>query len=148
LRRSSFRSNRFVALKILRADSTKVKNQPKEAEILQHIAQANPQHPGHPHIVKIFDSFVHAGPNGEHSCIVFEALGQSVLGFQKNCKDGRLSLEIVRPIARQLLLALDYIHSCCNLIHTGKTLVKLIADTDFRFTIWEHFIRRGRDKRE
>jgi len=127
LRRSWSRDNRFVALKILRADSTSVKNQPKEADVLQHIAQANPQHPGHSHIVQILDSFVHKGPNGEHSCIVFEALGQSVLSFQKSSERGQLPLDVVRTIARQLLLALDYIHSCCNLIHTGNTLIGFVC---------------------
>jgi len=115
----------MVALKILRADSTRIWNQPNEADILRTVAQANPGHPGREHIVKILDSFVHSGPNGEHTCIVFEALGQSVLDFQRNCKRGRLPLEMVRPIARQLLLALDYIHSHCRLIHTGKQSVAL-----------------------
>ena len=124
----SFRDNRLVALKILRADSTKTRNQPKESDILRSLADGNPDHPGHEHIVKILDSFTHSGPNGDHDCIVFEALGESVLDFQRRCEDGRLPLEMVRPIARQLLLALDYIHSSCRLIHTGERSVVAMTD--------------------
>ena len=98
LRYSLFRENRIVALKILHADSTKTRNRPNEADILWSIAEGNRDHPGREHIVKIFDSFVHSGPNGEHACIVFEALGQSVLDFQRNNRGGRLPLEMVRPI--------------------------------------------------
>ena len=117
-----------MAMKILRADSTKARNQPKESDILRSLAEGNPDHPGHEHIVKILDSFTHSGPNGEHDCIVFEALGESVLDFQRRCEDGRLPLAMVRTIARQLLLALDYIHSGCRLIHTGKQSVVAMTD--------------------
>jgi serine/threonine-protein kinase SRPK3 len=113
-------AHQLVALKVLRADSTKGgPNQPKEAEILEHIAQADPTHPGYQHVIKVLDSFLHVGPNGEHSCIVFEALGESVLNLQKRSENSRLSLELVRSIARQTLLGLDYIHRTCGLVHTG-----------------------------
>jgi serine/threonine-protein kinase SRPK3 len=109
-----------VALKIIRADATKGgPNQPKETDILQHVALADPSHPGHRHVVKLLDSFMHTGPNGEHSCIVFEALGESVLKFQRRSESGRLSPEMVRSIARQILLGLDYLHRSCRLVHTG-----------------------------
>jgi serine/threonine protein kinase len=111
---------RFVALKIIRGDSTGVyDNQPNEAELLRYIATANPSHPGHGYMVKILDDFIHVGPNGPHSCIVFEALGQSVLNFQEQIKDHLFPLQMMRTIAKQTLLALDYLHSCCKLIHTG-----------------------------
>ena len=95
---------------------------------MRSLAEGNPDHPGHEHIVKILDSFTHSGPNGEHDCIVFEAPGESVLDFQRRCEDGRLPLAMVRTIARQLLLALDYIHSGCRLIHTGKHSVVAMTD--------------------
>ena len=85
-----------MALKILRADSTKTRNEPNEASISRSIAEANPDHPGHGHIVKILDSFVNSGPNGEHACIIFDAFAQRVLGLRRHCKDGRLPLEMVR----------------------------------------------------
>jgi serine/threonine-protein kinase SRPK3 len=116
-----------VALKVLRADSTKGEpNQPKEADLLRHIAEADPSHPGYQHIVKALDSFTIVGPNGEHSCIVFELLGESALNLQKRSENGLLSVDLVRCIARQTLLGLDYIHRSCRLVHTGTQ--HLISD--------------------
>jgi serine/threonine-protein kinase SRPK3 len=130
------RTSQFVALKVLRADSTKgIPTQPKEADILQHVAQADPSHPGHQHVVKILDSFMHVGPHGEHSCIVFEALGESVLNLQKRSENGRLSLDLVRSIARQTLLGLDYLHRSCRLVHTGMSPISLWILT-VRLAIW------------
>jgi serine/threonine-protein kinase SRPK3 len=116
-----------VALKVLRADSTKGEpNQPKEVDLLRHIAKADPSHPGYQHIVKALDSFTIVGPNGEHSCIVFELLGESALNLQKRSENGLLSVDLVRCIARQTLLGLDYIHRSCRLVHTGTQ--HLISD--------------------
>jgi serine/threonine-protein kinase SRPK3 len=86
---------------------------------MQYIAQADPSHSGYQHIVKSLDSFKHVGPHGEHTCIVFESLGESVLDLQKRWEKGRLSLELVRSIARQTLMGLDYLHRSCGLVHTG-----------------------------
>lgn len=86
---------------------------------MQHIAQADPSHPGHQHVVKSLDSFTHKGPHGEHHCIVFESLGESVVDLQKRWEKGRFPLELVRSIAQQTLLGLDYLHRSCRLVHTG-----------------------------
>jgi serine/threonine-protein kinase SRPK3 len=106
-------------LKVLRTDSTKAPNQPDEADLVHFVNAANPQHPGPHHIVQLLDHFIHSGPNGDHSCLVFEPLGESVLSLQKRSEHGSLPLNNVKMIARQVLLALDYLHSYCNLIHTG-----------------------------
>jgi hypothetical protein len=64
----------YVALKVLRSNSTSGPLQPDEGKILRTVQQNNPAHPGHEHIVKLINNFVHAGPNGHHSCPVFEAV--------------------------------------------------------------------------
>lgn len=126
------RRQRFIALKILRGDSTSTPGQPDEADILQHLKSADTKHPGYRHIVRMTHRFTHSGPNGQHSCIVFEPLGESVLHLQKRSKNGRLPLDIVKAIARQTLLGLDYLHRRCNIIHTGirphYTILTFIVD--------------------
>jgi hypothetical protein len=62
---------------------------------MRHIAQADPSHSGYQHMVQSLDSFTHVGPHGQHTCIVFESLGESVLDLQKRREKGRLSLELV-----------------------------------------------------
>jgi serine/threonine-protein kinase SRPK3 len=75
------RVGQCVALKVLRTDSNKGPNQPDEAELLQFVNATNPQHPGGQHIIQLLDHFIHPGPNGDHSCLVFEPMGESILSL-------------------------------------------------------------------
>lgn len=114
------RTAQFVALKILHAASMNVTSiQRREEDILQHIAKADPLYPGHQHVVKSLDSFTHTGPHREHTCIIFENLGESVLDLVKRWEKGRLPLELVWSIAKQTLLGFDYLHTSCGLVYTG-----------------------------
>lgn len=85
------------------------------------------------------DSFIHNGPNGQHYCLVFETLGESVRSLQKNTGQGSLPLNTVKSIARQTLLALEYLHTY-NLIHTGTPDCILTANT-CRFACRKHIDR-------
>lgn len=38
-------------------------------------------HPGYKHVMKLMDNLEFTGPNGRHICMVFEVLGESVLGL-------------------------------------------------------------------
>jgi serine/threonine protein kinase len=70
-----YRSNSYVALKILVANITET---PNELKILQYLAQAAGPRVSE-HIIKFLDMFKHtSGPNGSHYCLVFELMGPSV----------------------------------------------------------------------
>jgi serine/threonine-protein kinase SRPK3 len=86
--------------------------------LLEKIASANPSHPGRQHIVSLLDHFEHTGPNGVHVCLVFEALGESVLSTIKRYQYRGLPIHIVKQITKQVLLGLDYLHRECGVIHT------------------------------
>lgn len=65
------------------------------------------------------NEFTHKGPNGEHVCLVFDVMGYH-LGHQAfHFKGKRLPVKSVKSIARQILLALDFLHTECGIIHTG-----------------------------
>ena len=89
-----------------------------EIKLLERIATANPSHPGRQHIVSLLDHFEHTGPNGDHICLVFEALGESVLSTIKRYEYRGLPVHIVKQITKQVLLGLDYLHRECGVIHT------------------------------
>jgi len=95
-----------------------------ELEILLKIRDADSDHPGRRHVVTMHDYFQHHGPNGAHDCFVFEVLGQTVeaLRLQQDRQHDarRLPIPIVKQISRQLLLGLEYLHSICGVVHTGK----------------------------
>ena len=86
-----------------------------EIELLNKITQHDPK--DDKHVVHLLDHFYHRGPNGKHVCMVFETLGCSLLDLIKRTNYRGLPLPIVKRIARQVLVGLDYMHSL-QIIHT------------------------------
>jgi serine/threonine-protein kinase SRPK3 len=101
-----------------------------EIKLLEKIAGANPSHPGRQHIVSLLDHFEHSGPNGIHICLVFEALGESVLSTIKRYQYRGLPIHIVKQITKQVLLGLDYLHRECGVIHTDLKPENVLISID------------------
>jgi dual-specificity kinase len=67
-----------------------------------------------------------------HVCIVFEKLGASLYDFMRRNGHRAFPLDIVQRFARQLLVAVDYLHSL-NIVHTDlkPENVLLVNSTDY-----------------
>ena len=91
----------------------------REQYVINCLTKQNLDHPGHNHVINLHDSFFHEGPNGWHVCLVYKAMGESLSYFQNRLKDTRLPLPLMKRVARQLLQALDHVHST-GFVHTGK----------------------------
>lgn len=113
------RSERHVALKILTADSFGHGNDTFEIDILKRIRSEIVSDPGRHHILPLLDNFKHDGPNGNHACLVFPAMGPDMSGYRRLFPNLRIPLPLMKNISRQLLLALSYLHDTCQVIHTG-----------------------------
>jgi serine/threonine-protein kinase SRPK3 len=50
--------------------------------------------------------------------MVFEVLGKNILSLIRKYDYRGIPVPIVREIAKQTLMGLDYMHRICNLIHT------------------------------
>ncbi len=114
------RVNRHVAMKILTAESYGGEKDIYELSILRHIKTANPDHPGYKHVVCLLDEFRHPGPHGVHVCLVFEVMGEDLVALARRYCDEKLPVHLVKQVARQLLLGLDYLHRSCKVVHTGQ----------------------------
>ena len=110
--------NRHVALKVVRSATHYTETAVDEIKLCQRIANADPAHPGHAHVVSLLDQFEHQGPNGKHVCMVFEVLGENLLGLIKRYEHRGIPMTVVKQITRQILLGLDYLHRECGIIHT------------------------------
>lgn len=128
--------NRHVALKIVKSAPRYTETALDEIKLLQRLitsttppapaTPANPHpppspsqtHPGRSHVISFLDHFRHKGPNGTHVCMVFEVLGENLLGLIKRHQHKGVPMPLVRQIAKQVLLGLDYMHRCCGVIHT------------------------------
>jgi serine/threonine-protein kinase SRPK3 len=73
--------------------------------------------------VSLLDSFRHQGPNGIHVCMVFEVLGENLLGLIRSYRDRTIPVRLVKQITAQILVGLEYMHDKCGIIHTGEIRV-------------------------
>ncbi|PVV05360.1 hypothetical protein BB560_000121 [Smittium megazygosporum] len=133
------KTDRHVALKILKSAPHYTQAARDEIKLCRRATDSNRSDPGYDHVVQLLDYFDHKGPNGIHVCMVFEVLGENLLSLLRNSKsywkklasheheankkisDTRmqgLPIFIVKQISKQILLALDYLHTSCRIIHT------------------------------
>ncbi|WRT68222.1 uncharacterized protein IL334_005198 [Kwoniella shivajii] len=111
-------TKRHVALKVVKSDGHYTETALDEIQLLQRVVNSSQTHAGRCHVVGLVDNFRHTGPNGSHVCMVFEVLGENLLGLIKRYQHRGVPQHIVKQIAKQVLLGLDYLHSECRIIHT------------------------------
>lgn len=111
-------SGKHVALKVVRSAAHYTETAIDEIKLLKKVVEANPNHPGKKHVVSLLDSFEHKGPNGVHVCMVFEVLGENLLGLIKRYNHRGIPMPLVKQITKQVLLGLDHLHRECGIIHT------------------------------
>ncbi len=77
------------------------------------------KHRGHALIRKAIDSFRIPSARGEHLCLVYEPLRETVDHYRWRFADGQPPLSLIRAYAQILLVGLDYLHTTCRIVHTG-----------------------------
>lgn len=91
------------------------------------INHANPSHEGLSFIRTPIDEFQLEGPEGVHSCLVYEPMRETIFQLQHRLQRQRLALPLFKFFIYCLLQALDYLHTVCHLIHTGKAFKYLVT---------------------
>ncbi|KAJ7599022.1 kinase-like protein [Mycena floridula] len=140
--------NRHVALKVVKSAPRYTETALDEIKLLQKLISpgSNPGssssvgqdasssiHPGRSHVISFLDHFKHKGPNGVHICMVFEVLGENLLSLIKRHQNKGVPMGLVRQIAKQVLLGLDYMHRVCGVIHTDlkpENILVVIDDVE------------------
>ncbi|KAI8064232.1 kinase-like domain-containing protein [Gongronella butleri] len=112
------KENMHVAVKIVKSARRFTQGAREEIALLEKIRMANADAAGYVHVAQLLDHFEHQGPHGKHVCMVFEALGESLLSLIKRFDYQGVPARIVKQIAAQILLGLDYLHRECGIIHT------------------------------
>ncbi|KAJ6907753.1 SRSF protein kinase 1-like isoform X1 [Populus alba x Populus x berolinensis] len=110
------RSSKYVALKIQKSAAQFAQAALHEIELLSAVANSDPSNSKC--VVQLIDHFKHAGPNGQHQCMVLEFLGDSLLRLIRHNRYKGLQLEKVREICKCILTGLDYLHRELGIIHT------------------------------
>lgn len=107
---------KYVALKVQKSAQHYTEAAQDEITILKQIAEGDPGDCRG--VVKLLDHFKHTGPNGTHVCMVFEYLGDNLLTLIKAYNYRGLPLHMVKQLAREILIGLDYLHRQLSIIHT------------------------------
>ena len=89
-----------------------------ELDIYQRMEQA-PEHPGRSAVRTTLDSFKVDGPHGFHHCLVHPPLWDSLGDFLEINSAGKLPLGVLKSVMQRLLLGLDFLHTNCQIVHTG-----------------------------
>merc|ERR1712000_592083 len=138
-------NGKHVALKVVRSAAHYTETAIDEIKLLNKIVQAKPDHPGRKHVVSLLDSFEHKGPNGTHVCMVFEVLGENLLGLIKKWNHRGIPMPLVKQITKQVLLGLDYLHRECGIIHTDLKPENVLIEIGDVEQIVKAFVKDGKD---
>ncbi|KAI9930333.1 hypothetical protein MW887_011085 [Aspergillus wentii] len=107
-----------IALKITNTTS----HAADEREIEDHIATTDASHRGRSLFRTYSDCFEIAGPEGKHVCLAYEPMREPMWLFKKRFRNGVIPLPLVKTYVYFLLVALDYLHAGCGVVHTDLKL--------------------------
>ncbi len=110
------RAHQHVTLKVY----TREEANRDEFEIYKHLSQGNPSHPGHLHVRTALDIFIIPRPRGDHHCLVQKPMWESFRDLLYRNPSHRFTEDLLKAGLMQVFLALDYLHTECKLVHTGR----------------------------
>ena len=116
----NFSARRYVMLKICVQASSMGQQVENELNMYRHMEKSQTSHPGRDVIRTLLDTFDIDGPQDKHRCLVHPPLWESVLAFLRRNPVERLPSPVIAVVLHRLFLALDYLHTECQISHTGR----------------------------
>ncbi|KAK2591913.1 hypothetical protein QQS21_010387 [Conoideocrella luteorostrata] len=89
-----------------------------ELKVYKRISGAATSHPGRSAIRSLLDTFNIDGPEDRHQCLVHVPLWENVWTFLHRNPVRRLPKPVLAFVLQRVFLALDYLHTECQVIHT------------------------------
>ena len=117
-----WKSIEYFAVKITNCSEGDRKSAQAEVNIFEHISKSESQHIGRRYVRVMKDSFTIQGPHGQHICLALEPMRQTLWTVPPYLGCTILPAPVFKPLLQLLLLGLDFLHSDCHIIHTGKYL--------------------------
>ncbi|XP_026837763.1 SRSF protein kinase 2 [Drosophila erecta] len=111
------RMKRYCAVKVIKSALEYTETACDEIKLFSAIDKYE-SHKYRCKLVGFYDHFHITGPNGTHTCLVFEVLGDNLLSVIERTAYKGLPLCNIKQIARQILTGLYFLHNKCRIIHT------------------------------
>lgn len=105
-----------VALKVFTRDQVNE----DEFDMYQYLRTCPTSHPGFRHVRTALETFTIPRGGAIHRCIVQKPLWESFKDLLARNPRHRFNEELLKAGLHRTLLALDYLHTECHVIHTGK----------------------------
>ena len=129
----------YGALKVVRSAPKYTETANDEVIFLKTISENDPDRKYF--CLHLIDSFTHRGLNGIHTCMVTDVGGSNLLSLIKLYHYKGIPISITKEISRQVLIALNYLHTRCSLIHTDLKPENVLLN----FTIGHNGIKHRKD---
>ncbi|GLA50073.1 hypothetical protein AnigIFM63604_006092 [Aspergillus niger] len=112
----------YVTLKIFIKSASMGKHLDDEIQMYKRIERCSRFHAGRNAVRRLLDSFDIDGPEGKHRCLVHPPLWESVRTFLHRNPVRWLPVPVLSFVLKRVFLALDYLHTECQVIHTAPIL--------------------------
>lgn len=133
LRTSTKCLSNYVSIKVTVTNDEDKEICDNELERLIHITHANRGHSGYYAVRTLLEHYFIHGPAGEHLCLVFEPLRDSLFTLKHHWPDHKVPAKVLKVVAKVMLQALNYLHTQCHIIHGGKR--SLLFATHYNFAL-------------
>lgn len=98
------------------------KGQIPEISISDYLSKIQDPRIGEKYVRRVIDYFEITGPHGIHHCLLYPPAGVDISDYIHCLAGGALTVDLLRPAVRIILVALDYLHQA-NVLHTGKSSI-------------------------
>lgn len=117
---SQRRGHCYITLKVYTTSTTVT----REVEVYNHLRTIHSSHAGQSCLRPLVEVFQISSPDGHglHTCLVHWPLGISLDQLASLLTDEVMSSAMVRTTMRNILAALDFLHTEARVIHTGELL--------------------------
>ncbi|KAI9058590.1 kinase-like protein [Trametes sanguinea] len=145
LQRARADNPEYVAIKVLTAHATadEADELSYELELTAKMREMkHDSHPGVEHCLTLQrDYFWEHSVHGLHLCLVFDPCGSTLEGLRYQQSPPRFPLAVVKRFMKQVLLALDFLHTRCSAVHCDVKLANVLVKIDRDPAVISRYLR-------